>query len=131
MATKHNSVSKRFMFRSSDKNNKVHPTPKNEATHNMPSKTSQSRAVRSLSPTKISPTPRQTNGNNDSPRTETVPVRRVVLVRNTRNPHMKQGPVDLSDFEKNDPKKIVPAVTNGHTSIYLIRRSIVPANPVG
>ncbi|CAF2655931.1 unnamed protein product [Rotaria sp. Silwood2] len=136
MATRNPTDFKRFVYRSSDKNNKAYLVPKNEPRSHVSSKSlesqtsSSTRILQSSSIMKVSPTPQNTSADMNTPRTETTAVRRVIVVRNTSNPQVKGGPVDLGNFGQPDSPRIPPIVTDGHKSIYLMRRSVAPSKPV-
>ncbi|CAM4789853.1 unnamed protein product [Rotaria magnacalcarata] len=58
-------------------------------------------------------------------RTEaTTPARRVVVIRNTKNPQSVQGPVDLGELGRFISDENPPAITDGSKSVYVIRRPI-------
>ncbi|CAF1179362.1 unnamed protein product [Rotaria sordida] len=136
MAARNPTDLKRFVHRSPDKINRAYLVPKNESRSYVSSKIIQSqtlpstKTLQSSLPMKFSPTPQKTYIDMNTPRTETTPVRRVVVVRNTKNPQVKREPVDLGKFGQPDSPRIAPIVSDGHTSIYLMRRSIAPSKPV-
>ncbi|CAF4200798.1 unnamed protein product [Rotaria socialis] len=60
-----------------------------------------------------------------TPRTEAVtPARRVVVVRNTKNPQSVQGSVDLGELGRSKSDENPPVITDGNKSVYVIRRPI-------
>lgn len=119
MATRNTAGNRRIVSRTMDKDTKAYFTPRRQIDDNISSKivspkaSRQSKVIRTSSRTKFSPTSQQTNVNVDTARSEATPVRRVVIVRNTRNPKLKGGPVDISDFGKPNTEKILPVISNG------------------
>ncbi|CAF1149258.1 unnamed protein product [Rotaria sp. Silwood1] len=136
MATRNPTEFKRFVYRSPDKNNQAYLIPKNESRSRISSKIIESqtfpstKVLQSSSPMKLSPTPQTTSINMNTPRTEITPARRVVVVRNSNNPQVKGGPVDIGNFGQPDSPRILPILTDGNKSIYLMRRSIARPKPV-
>ena len=108
MAERNIADDKRFVFRSPNKK---------PATRLVPEKRTKSR----ISSKVIQPSTgaSQTRVDTDTPRTETTPVRRVIVVRNSNNPRVKQRLTDVSDLEQSDPGKTPPVITNGVSILFL------------
>lgn len=116
MAAKNTADSRRFVYRSSDKEPEPYFIPMTRSgsiiapTTTLPSMHPPPKIIRSADAI--------------TPRTELEPpARRVVLIRNTRQPQVNQGSVDLSDFGRSDLKNDSPMLTDG--VIILFRYKIV------
>ncbi|CAF3208270.1 unnamed protein product [Rotaria socialis] len=60
-----------------------------------------------------------------TPHTEAVtPARRVVVIRNTKNPHSAQGHVDLSELGRSNSDENPAVTTDGNKLVYVMRRPI-------
>src|SRR5271156_6691066 len=103
MAARNVLDSKRFVFRSSDKKSKAYSIQPNGSRSHASSKILQPQALPSM---EVSPPRSQTFVKPDTPREQVKPARRVVVVRNTNNIHVNQGPVDLGEFEQSNSAKI-------------------------
>jgi hypothetical protein len=103
MASNTNVNSKRFVFRSSKKVTKAYFVATDRSASNVSSK--------SLPP--------RTPVSTDTPPSEAIPARRVVVVRNTKNSQTHQGPIDLPDFGESHSAKIPPVITDGVSVLFL------------
>ena len=112
MAGSNTADGKRFVFRSPTKEPEAFFIPVNGTGTDRSSRISQ------LSP----PSRTARSADVTTPRTETAnPARRVVVIRNTRQPHIDQGTVELSDFGRSNSIEGRPVFTDG-VSILLINR---------
>lgn len=114
MAANNTTDGKRFVFRSSDKKSTSYKVTDNESKSQRSSKNSQPENVPKV---EGSPSPQEPNSQN--PTGVAVPARRVVVIRNTKHADINQEPVDLEDFERKNPEKVQPVISDG-VSIYLI-----------
>jgi hypothetical protein len=102
MAARNTADDKRFVFRPSSKEPEAYFIPVNESRSNVPSRIAQP----STPPTTIRSA-------------DQAPARRIVVIRNPKNPQVNQTPVDLSEFERPRSASATPAISDGVSILYL------------
>jgi hypothetical protein len=112
MAAKNIPENKRFVFRSSDKKFQTYLVTKNQSRSHIPSKDVQ---LQTGLATEVVP----------SSHAEETPARRVVVIRSTKHPQVKQGPLDLGDFGHPNSTKIPPVINNGVRVLLIYFGSLV------
>ena len=111
MAERLNRENKRFLHRSPDKKSEPSVVSQNGSKTHVSSNIMRP-------PTKPSS---QTLVNPDTSRVEpTTTPRRVVVVRNSKNPQLRQRPIDLGDFGQSDSVKVPPVATNGVSILNIV-----------
>ena len=125
MAARNTTDTKRFVFRSPDRKPTTYFISKNVSKSHELSNLSQTQALASeevqspashISPSPIPQLP-PTSVNTDVPTTKPVPAKRVIVVRNTNNPQVNGGSVDMGDFRQSDFSKISPVASDGVSSL--------------
>jgi hypothetical protein len=109
MAERHIIDNKHFVHRLPGQKSKANVISQNGSKSNVSSESVQPQADL---PMKTSP------HTLDTSHAEITPVRRVVVVRNSKNPQLKQKPVDLGEFGQSDAAKVPPVVTNGVSILF-------------
>jgi hypothetical protein len=109
MAAKNIPENKRFVFRSSDKKFQTYLVTKNQSRSHIPSKAQTGLATEVVPP----------------PHAEERPARRIVVIRSTKHPQAKQGPVDVGDFGHPNSMKIPPVINNGVRVLLIYFGSLV------
>jgi len=126
MATRNIAENKRFVYRLPDKKPITYLVSPNGSRIHRERKIFQSPAVSTpeVLPSPSSPPPPsssslQTSITTDTSRADVTSARRVVVIRNTKNPQMNRKPVDLDNLEQPESMKIPPVISNG-VSVLLI-----------
>jgi hypothetical protein len=112
MAERHNRENKRFAHRSPDKKSEPYVGSQNGSKTHVSSNIMRP-PTKPSSQTLINP-------NTSHVETTTTTPRRVVVVRNSKNPQLKQRPIDLGDFVQSDSAKMSPVATNGVSILYIV-----------
>ncbi len=120
MSTKNIAEIKRFVFRSPDKKPTTYLVSASGSRPHVEIKNLQPQAIPTTEVLPSSSPPLgHTIDRTDTPQAGVIPPRRVVVIRNTKNSQLNQGPVDLGDFGQPNSTKVLPVINNG-LSILLI-----------
>jgi hypothetical protein len=111
MAARNTDDQKRFVYRSSNKESDARFIRVN----NSGSIVSQSSRLPSA---RVRPTISRSADAITSQTESATPARRVVLVRNSKNPQVNQGPVDFSEIGRPNSLGVIPVTTNGVSVLF-------------
>lgn len=129
MATKNTTDPKRFISRAPDKTLRVSLVVDDESTPRRLSNASQSNRMlnressQASSPRKVSPISLDTSRNREPSQPQTVPAKRVVVIRNTKNPQINQKPIDLGNFGQPNSARIPPVISN-EVNVWIFNRRL-------